>query len=152
MKYILARYRKVYEGKTWYGKNISESLHLIKPEQRLRRVADSYNIVELVLHMIAWRKYVLTIVDKRIHREVPDAENFPTIVEYSDEQWLASIAVLARSQSDLISTLEGAELELQAESPKAGYSWSDIFEGLIHHDIYHIGQINLIRKYADATA
>lgn len=149
MKEILARYQKVCEGKTWYGKNVSESLELVADQMRLRRIGSSYNIVELVFHMLAWRKYVNRLVESGIHQDVPDQENFPEVNEFSDEQWQDLMQTFSEEQKQLLQTLEKCDLNVLDESPKVGYSWRDIFEGLIHHDVYHIGQINFLRKYVD---
>ncbi len=100
--------------------------------------------------MLAWRRYVIAIVLTGVHQEVPDQENFPKISDYSDEYWQGLLEDFAESQKELLAIWQDFELDLAAASPKSGYTWGDIFNGIINHDVYHLGQINFLQKYADA--
>lgn len=148
MEQFLSLYRSVYSGNCWYGKNLRTTLADVPMSHRTASIHDGYNLSELLSHVIRWRLYVIDLVQERVHREVPDKENFPAIGACPDETWNGLIAEFHQTQISLVEALEGSSLDFKQESPKEGYTWGDICFGLMHHDIYHIGQINLLAKTA----
>ncbi|MDH3651511.1 MAG: hypothetical protein OEQ53_17645, partial [Saprospiraceae bacterium] len=76
--------RTVFNGKAWYGKNVSNTLQGIPYDKVLRRMGASHNIAELVHHMMAWHNYVIHVILNREHLEVSDAVNFPKITTLSE--------------------------------------------------------------------
>jgi hypothetical protein len=58
---------------------------------------------------------------------------------------------LEETQDELLKAVEALPLERLEEQvtwTKEPFSYYSILHGIIHHDLYHIGQINLIRKTA----
>ena len=137
----------VYQGSTWYGKNIKKTIQDIPIGKALLRLDASYNIAELVSHMLAWRNYVIKLLETGQHHKVSDVENFPTIEVLMMDEWMDLIQRLHESQERLMHLLETKSIDLEAKVPEKQYCFREVLVGIIHHDIYHAGQLNLLTKF-----
>lgn len=144
---IISTLENVYSGPTWYGKNIKATLKDMPIGKALLRLQGSYNIAELIHHMIAWRNYVIKLVETGKHHTVPDFENFPTIEVLMMDEWSELMHRFDQSQIRLIGLLRDCKVDLNAKVPDKSYSFKDVLVGIIHHDIYHAGQLNLLAKF-----
>ena len=137
----------VYQGSTWYGKNIQSTINDIPVGKALLRLEGSYNIAELVSHMLVWRDYVIKLLETGQNHPVPEFENFPNIEILMMDEWKDLIDQFNRSQLRLMELLSNSEIELTASVPSKPYRVQDVLLGIIHHDIYHAGQLNLLAKF-----
>jgi len=145
-EYLTHQLDVVYAGKAWYGKNILSSLHDLKFDKVLQRTGKGHNIAELVYHMLAWRKYTLFILQNDVHYEMAANENFPKVTHLTKAQWGQLLSDFAENQSKLKEYFHSAS-NLSKKFPKKPYTLLDVLQGIIHHDIYHIGQINMLAKF-----
>jgi hypothetical protein len=79
--------------------------------------------------------------------EIPDEINFPPVTDASEAAWQATLQALEashRSLRDAVKKIDDARLEEIA--PGASYSIYFLLHGLIQHDLYHAGQISLLKK------
>ena len=75
--------------------------------------------------------------------KVKEEMNFPAITNWSE-----AVQALDKSQADLLETLEAfdnAKLHEIVQHGSCNYSFYALLHGIIHHDLYHIGQIAIIR-------
>lgn len=144
---LIDQYQKVYQGRAWYGKNIVESLSTIPNTLLCQRLNGSYNIVELVHHVLAWRKYATHVLKHNEDYKVKDEENFPVINECDPGEWQKLLEELGHSQESLVSAMSGFDGSVDDMIPQNEYRLSDLLHSIIHHDIYHIGQINFMAKF-----
>jgi uncharacterized damage-inducible protein DinB len=75
---------------------------------------------------------------------VSDAMNFPV-----ETDWLKAIDGLEKSQEQLLDAIAKFPAERLGELvPHAEfkYTYYTLLHGIIHHDLYHVGQISLIAK------
>jgi uncharacterized damage-inducible protein DinB len=135
-----------FAGTPWYGKALQKTLRDLPPGKSTQRINGSYNMAELVHHMLAWRNYVIQLLETRKHHEVTEMENFPVIEVISADEWNDLLNRFDESQ-DKLKKLLSAPVELEAPVPQKPYSYREVLLGLVHHDIYHAGQLNLLAKY-----
>ena len=88
--------QRVYNGKAWHGPSIIEVLGDVTEETAVKRAGESHSIVQLVLHMIAWRTFVTRRLLGDHKYEVSDRDNFPEQI-----QWKDTLAKLQASQEAL---------------------------------------------------
>lgn len=136
-----------FAGRPWYGKNIQSTLNDIPIGKLLLRLEGSYNMAELVHHMIAWRNYTIRLLETGRHHPVPDYENFPTIMVMMQEEWTDLLERFEESQRHLVMLLADKTIDLDALVPEKPYSFREVLQGIIDHDIYHAGQLNLLAKF-----
>jgi uncharacterized damage-inducible protein DinB len=139
---------RALEGEAWHGPSVLETLEGISAEQAAAHpIAGAHSIWELVLHLCGTYGLVL----RRLGgdgRQLTESEDWPPVPEPSAENWAASVRVLKQLNEDLRQAVRGFPEErldqpLVSEPPYTAYTQ---FIGLTQHDLYHAGQIALIKK------
>ena len=146
-KLLIASLKSIYDGPAWHGPAIKEVLAKIEVAAMLKSTEKSHNIVELVNHMTAWRNYAIKKLEGEDSYEVSDAENFSSISSKDPDIWQKAISDLEFSQNRLLDLLSEVEDEKLKEIVAGReYSYYFLIEGLINHDVYHLGQIVLLNQ------
>jgi uncharacterized damage-inducible protein DinB len=94
--------------------------------------------------MTSWRKYVIHQLQGAHAYTVTDSMNFPQATD-----WNKVKAELQENQEELLKAIAAFPAEKLSElvpHPTYRYTYYTLIHGVIHHDIYHIGQISLILK------
>ena len=136
--------KQSFEKGAWHGPAVMETLDGISEEQAFKRLGNTHSIIELVAHMAAWKTYTMKKLKGDTLYKVTDEMNFPKLAN-----WEEALRQLRESQSQLLSALETFPSErLQEEIPGTTnhYTFYAIIHGIIQHDLYHAGQIMLIKK------
>ena len=144
IQYLLSLLRKTFEKGAWHGPTVTESLEGLSEAHAFNRLPNTHSIIELVAHMTAWRKYVTKKLKGDAEYKVTEELNFP-----QPDNWRKTLNELHESQNELMAAIETfapANLMQQVPWTPEPFSYFDILHGIIHHDLYHIGQINLIKK------
>ncbi len=141
---IVRLLEKTFDKQPWYGDSMMTTLSGVDPGIANLKHGPTHSIIELVVHMVSWR----TFVTKRLLGEdtfqVTDETNFPT-----PGSWDSAMNELQASQKSLIDALKKFPEERLAELvPNAThkYTFYTLIHGGIQHDIYHLGQIALLKK------
>ncbi|HTJ51028.1 MAG TPA: DinB family protein [Cyclobacteriaceae bacterium] len=141
---IISLLQKSYEHDPWHGPSIKDILEGITEEQSLRHLPNTHSICELVAHMIVWREFVSLKLQGDKDFKMTDDLNFPI-----RNDWNEVLKELEKSQKNLVALLKQfPETRLRETVPSVTnqYTFYTLLHGLIHHDIYHAGQISLIKK------
>jgi len=139
---IINTLKHTFEKDAWHGPSVKEALAGIPADAVHIRVGDSHSIIELVTHMTAWRNYVTEKLKGKDTFELTDEQNFPKEID-----WSIALANLEQSQHELIKALEDTPDErLQDVVPNRKFKFYTMLHGIIHHDLYHTGQIVLLKK------
>lgn len=142
----------VYDGSPWYGDSITDVLNSITPDSvGIRLSPDGHSIIELVHHIAAWREFAAEMLagnaDFRIDINSPD--DWRTIVQPTPDDWNAARERLEDSRHKLLNLLGDFPDERLAETvPGRGFSFDFLLHGVVQHDVYHLGQITLLRRTA----
>lgn len=135
-----------YDGDPWIEVNLQGTLEHITAAVASQKVGSLNSIWQIVNHIISWREALL----KRIQNEhVPSPENnfIETITDVTPEAWNHTMKRLQVSQDKLLSYLAEKELMNLDEKPLEGqYSRYELIVGILQHDVYHLGQVVLIKK------
>jgi len=139
---IIGLLEKSFHGPAWHGPAVMEALTDITPNAVTRKFSSSHSIIELVSHMTTWRNFVTKRLSGDHEFEVTANENFP---EGTD--WANALMKLQKSQDDLLNALKKfPEGSLSQNVPTRSYNFYTMLHGIIQHDIYHTGQIVLLKK------
>jgi len=139
---IINTLKHTYEKDAWHGPSVKEALADIPSDVVHTRVGDSHSIIELVTHMTAWRNYVTEKLKGNETFELSDEQNFP-----AEKDWKRALVNLEKSQQELIKALEATSDErLLQIVPNRKFNFYTMLHGIIHHDLYHTGQIVLMKK------
>jgi uncharacterized damage-inducible protein DinB len=142
--------RRAFEGDAWHGDSVLELLAGVDASQAAARpIKDAHTIWELVLHIAAWDDAVLRRTSGKAVT-LTDEENFPTVNDTSTGAWRKTIEHLKKTHDALIkgvTTFTDARL-LDQVPGKTGdhYNFYYMFSGVVQHELYHAGQIALLKK------
>lgn len=140
--------RRTYEGPAWHGPAVKEVLGELAPGQAGVRIDDSYSPLDLVLHMTIWREFVIRHLKGETHPATDDELAFPRVDPPDEDDWPRALAGLERSQRELLKLLDQFPNEkLPRTVPGKDFNWNAMLHGIIHHDLYHLGQIQFLRKF-----
>jgi uncharacterized damage-inducible protein DinB len=132
------------------------TLQGLNAKQAATRVLPKAHCVwELVLHLTTWIATVQQRIQQNTLIEVSDAANWPPIPSGADEAvWQQALTDLRQAHTRLINTvtqLTNTDLDRQLGGASdreqgGGVSYYVILHGLVQHNLYHAGQIALLRK------
>ncbi|MGH9847138.1 MAG: DinB family protein [Blastocatellia bacterium] len=145
---INSQLKRAQQGEAWHGPSLRELLDGVTAEQAAARpIANAHSIWELVNHIIAWEQIARQRLEGDALVEIPDEMNFPPVAEASDEAWQRTLQSLAESNQALRDTIKRTDdSQLEAIVPETQYSNYVLLHGVIQHDLYHAGQIALLKK------
>jgi hypothetical protein len=141
---LLSLLRNTFEKDAWHGPSVKEVLRDINANQAFKRLEHTHSIIELVGHMTTWRVFVIKKLEGKIDYKVGDDQNFP-----ASKDWTNVLNDLFISQDKLLEQLKsfpGPRLSEVVPHGSYRYTFFTLLHGIIHHDLYHIGQIALIKK------
>ena len=134
--------KPAWKGHAWHGPSVMATVKEITEAEAANRVGSSNSIVELVLHMIAWREFVTQRLRGNSNYKVSKEGNFPGAIPLAQ-----AVEKLVQSQDDLVSALRlFPEEKLSEIVDNKEYDLRTMIEGIVHHDLYHTGQIALLKK------
>ncbi len=144
---IIHTLHQTFNGTPWYGPALMDILPTLTPKQAQLRLPNSHNIAELVAHMCTWREFVIQKLHGNTEFDVTHDMNFPGINSITEKEWQALLDRLQKSQTELLQVLERcADDKLSEMVSGRSYNFDIMLHGIIHHDLYHLGQIVLLRK------
>ena len=137
-----------YHGPAWHGPPLRELVDGIDVRTATARpLARAHSIWEIVLHTAAWKRAVV----RRLNGEVVDLdgeEDWPPQPEQPTKaQWDAALADLDAAHDALaqrVAQLSAADLNRPL--PGRGVSAYATIHGVIQHDLYHAGQVAILKK------
>ena len=147
VKAIADQLKRAYEGQAWHGPSIKEILADVTAEQAASRpVAGAHSIWEIVLHIIAWEGAVRSRLEGDYVTD-PAEGDWPAVDDSSEASWRETLARLESNHMklrDTIARFDGERLfdPLAEGKPSAYFT----IHGIIQHDLYHAGQIALLKK------
>lgn len=137
-----------HEGKPWYGLSFHSIVDDITPKEALAVAGNGMSIARLVYHMIKWRKALSErlIGTPGFMAKDEDPDNWVPLNTLNEETWEAAKKEYDRQQELIISELKKRDEAFLDEEwyPERNYRY--LVSGIIQHDIYHLGQISLLRS------
>lgn len=139
---------RALEGEAWHGPSVLEALEGVSAQQAAEHpIAGAHSIWELVLHLCSDYGLVLRRLDGD-GRQLAASEDWPAVPEPSAENWRNTIRALKQMNEDLREAVKSFPAErldqpLVAASPYTAYTQ---FIGVTQHNLYHAGQIALLKK------
>ncbi len=141
---------QAFDRKGWHGTTLRGSLRGIRHEQAQWRPARGrHNIWELTVHAAYWKYAVRRrLVGDAMGSFARKPSNWPLVPKNADAKaWKLDIRLLEsehRLLRETVRTLPPARLE--ERSPQGVWTNAEEIHGVAAHDLYHTGQIQLIKK------
>lgn len=150
---------EAYDVRSWHGTNLRGALRGVTAEQAAWRPGqDRHNIWEIVVHAAYWKYAVRRRLAGEKRGSFPLAgSNFWTRPAASNRDaegaFRKDIHLLADMHTALRAVVEafpGKRLEHQA--PGSPFTCAGLIRGVAAHDLYHAGQIQLLKRMGPGKA
>lgn len=146
---IIASLQEVLSGNPWYGKSLLAVLNGIDPSIVHKKPdSESHSIIELLYHMVTWAEFT----ERRLAKDKNmDLEAFRALdwrkTDPETHTWNNGISEFTSEINKIIKLLKDSGDEiLEDKVDYREYNFRYLLNGLIHHNIYHIGQIAYVNK------
>ena len=146
--------RRALEGEAWHGPAVLELLAGLSASQAASHpIAGAHSIWELVLHLRSDYDLVL----RRLAgdgRRLTAAEDWPACPESTEGNWqqtVQELTLLNRKLRQAVRAFPDERLDdpLVPEVPYTAYTQ---FIGVTQHNLYHAGQIAMLKRALAATS
>jgi uncharacterized damage-inducible protein DinB len=146
-KRTLELLNRAYHAKAWHGPALRETLDGVTSAMAAKRVVrGAHTIWELVDHLGTWNAIVAMRLEGG-RPQVPPELNFPKTPRPTPAAWRKSLARLAASQRRFRAAVaKFPERQLGRIRPGTQASWNVLIHGQIQHQLYHAGQIAMLRR------
>jgi uncharacterized damage-inducible protein DinB len=142
--------RRAFEGHAWHGDSIKELLAGVTAATAAARpIKNAHSIWELALHIAAWDEAVLRRIGGAAV-ELTNQQDFPPVKDTSPAAWRQTLSHLEQTHNQLIKAVAAfPDSRLQDQVPgktEDYYNFYYMFSGIVQHELYHAGQIALLKK------
>ncbi len=147
---IADQLRRAFDGGAWHGDSLFEILKGVTAERAAARpVAGAHSIWELMLHIAAWdgavRRRMTGVAVK-----LSAAKNFPPVTNTGEAAWAEALEHVRQVHEELVDAVKKfPEKSLSQQVPGkkgAHYNFYYMLQGVVQHELYHAGQIALLKK------
>lgn len=144
---IADQLRRAFDGSAWHGPALLELLEDVDAATAAAKpLPKVHSIWELVLHITAW--------DGAVYRrlggakaQLKAAQNFPRVPKPTEAAWREAIVHAKRAHDALVKTVAALpDSRLRDRVPGKRYDFYHMLHGLAQHELYHAGQIAILKK------
>jgi hypothetical protein len=149
---LLAAVEEAFRVRSWHGTNLRGSirgLSLAQASWRPRR--DRHNIWELVVHAAYWKYAVRRRLTGEKRGSFPlEGSNFwSRPVEGTTAEWKHDMALLVDQHEELVTAIRAFPVrKWRTRLPRSPFTYEQTVRGVAAHDVYHAGQIQLLKRLA----
>jgi hypothetical protein len=151
---IIGQLRAVQEATNWMGTNFDKKLRLIEEDEAFKHpVPGLHSVAEIISHLTVWRKETILKVKTGKGSITEEAEaNWLPELRLKKIGWNRIKSEYRNSLTELIELLQTREDNFLDQKYydtdfKGYYPYKFVIDGMLHHDIYHLGQLGIIVKF-----
>ena len=152
LQQLLSIIDSAYDHQSWHGTNLRGSIRGVTPRQAAWRPAPGrHNIWELVVHAAYWKYIGLRRLTGGARGSFPltGSNFFARKTGLTDAQWKSDVKLLDTTHKALREAVEGLSArDLKTTPPGSKVSNFALLSGVAAHDLYHAGQIQLLKRLA----
>ncbi len=148
---IRDQFRRAFDGEAWHGPSVMALLNDVTAQQAAAHpIPGAHSIWELTLHIAAWERACL----RRLQgdpAQLTDAEDWQPVTDTSEAAWEITKQLLVDNHSELLTAIANVD-ESRLNEPiirDANTPFSSVYvtlHGGVQHDLYHAGQIAMLKK------
>jgi uncharacterized damage-inducible protein DinB len=146
---LLRSFDQAYDRKSWHGTTLRGSLRNLTPAEAAWRPAPGrHSAWELVVHCAYWKWSVLRRLDPAAGEFPEDGSNFFGRPDTPDERaYRRDVELLGTVHRRLRAAIEGLSDDDLERVPRGSKTTiGDLVRGVSAHDLYHAGQIQLLKR------
>ncbi len=148
IRQLLAIFDQAYDRPSWHGTNLRGSIRGLRAADAARRPAPGrHNIWEIVVHAAYWKYAAWRRLTNQPRGSFPlkGSNWFPRAERADQAAWRGDVALLQQAHRTLreaVARLPARELDRRV----GRVTTFALIAGIAAHDLYHAGQIQLLKK------
>ena len=151
---LIIQFQTIQNGHNWVGSSYTSMLAKVPEDHYFESPAEGlHSVAALFSHMNLWRHEAIIKIKTGKGEKTDDCpENWLDIESLKAKGWAAIKSEHDSSIAELISLLkerDDAFLKQEYYDPdfKGNYTYDWLLNGLLHHDVYHLGQLGIVMKF-----
>jgi len=151
---IIQQLKEIQNGKLWIGSSFDSKFNQVNENAFfIRPIENLHSVAEIISHLTLWRKETILKINTGKGSKTDDCEeNWLTNNKLKILGWKSIKSQYDNSLLELIELLKEKNDKFLSEQYydtdfKAYYNYRFVINGMLHHDIYHLGQLGIIIKY-----
>jgi len=150
---IIDQMEQIHQGNGWIGVNFTKKVNDLSDTEFFLQAKGMHSIAEIVSHLTTWRlETILKVKTGKGSITDDDPSNWKSVTVLKQlgkeeillkhhESLLKLLNLLKQKNNDFLHE-KYYDTDFQAH-----YPYSFLVQGMLHHDIYHLGQIGLLIKF-----
>ncbi|WP_340066829.1 DinB family protein [Ascidiimonas aurantiaca] len=154
INHLIEQLLEIQKGKVWIGRSYENILNEIDEHVAfVRPVKDLHSVAEIISHLTLWRNEAILKIRTGKGSKTDDCEeNWLTNEKLKVKGWAKIKLEYDQSLSELTDLLKKKDDRFLDEDYydtdfKGIYKYRFLINGMLHHDIYHLGQLGIINKH-----
>ncbi len=145
---LIRQLNEIQEGSLWFDQSFKDKFdHLSDAEALTRPMPEIFSVAEHVSHMLAWRKECVLRFNGIKTELMNSPDDWKNTNELSTLGWTNLKNALFNSRAELIDLIaDRDDTYLDTKFQDTEYNYHYLIEGIIQHDLYHLGQIGVTIK------
>lgn len=148
---IILQMEQAFQRRSWHGTNLLGSIRGLRPDEAAWRPQPGrHNIWELILHAAYWKYAVYRRFagNQAVSFALKGSNFFPRpTTDMSETALKADLSLLKKQHRQLIEAVSVFDWpRLGSELSGRRFTFRDLAVGAAAHDLYHAGQIQLIKR------
>jgi uncharacterized damage-inducible protein DinB len=152
MSVLLGLLDEAFDARAWHGTNLRGSVRRVDAERAAWRPGPKrHNIWEIAVHTAYWKYAVRRRItgEKRGSFPLEGSDWFERPTETTAGAWRSDVGLLVDEHVKLRAVVAALDdRTLTRKSPGSRYSTEALVRGAAAHDLYHAGQIQLLKRLA----
>jgi uncharacterized damage-inducible protein DinB len=145
---IIDQMDRAFDGDAWHGPPLRPMLDGLSAEDASKHpIRGAHSVWELVRHITAWNAIIADELTGASAEVTPEMD-WPPVWEVTEVEWRRAVESLVDARSRLRKTAEGLRDDQldQTPSQRTRNTRYVMLHGIVQHDLYHAGQIALLKK------
>ncbi len=146
---IIRHIENVHNGEPWFGKAVFTLLEEVNISTVYEKPNDApHSQIDLLYHMITWADFTLKRLEKNTISDLKATENLDwREINPKKHNWSKGLKELKTILKKIITILKKKDDGFLKEIVDyRKYNYRFLLNGMIEHNIYHIGQIAFLNK------
>ena len=149
-QYIIKSFESTLSGQPWFGRAVYEILgEADESKVATKPNGTEHSMLDLLWHINTWAEFTLGALENRGPEEVKKIEaNDWRTIDPKLHTWKKGIDQLKATHNKIIELLQQMQDDAYLKDivTNRQYNFRFLLNGLIQHNIYHLGQIAYLKK------
>jgi len=158
VQHLIHQLQAVQNGRLWVGANYVLKFNQVSEQQVfVRPLPNLHSVAEIISHLTLWRNETILKIKTGQGSKTDDCpENWLPNDVLEKLGWNQIRSNYEQSLTEMITLLKDKQDDFLQQMYydtdfKGDYPYAFVLNGMLHHDLYHLGQIGIIVKLLQAN-